>query len=421
MPTVIKGAWVPGFGETDVLVEGSRIAQVGEVAERCGDGVIEGKGKALIPGLINTHGHAAMTLFRSVADDLPLMDWLQNKIWPLEAKLTPEDVYWGTMLAIAEMLKSGTTTFTDMYFFMDEAARAVEESGIRAVLSHGLIGVKPTGAEDIQLARNFARNWHGQAEGRITAMIGPHAPYTCPNQYLVQVIDLARELDLPLQIHLCETMTEVSTCREQHGVTPVELVNQVGFFDLPVLAAHCVHLTNEDIDILAANDVRIAHNPGSNLKLGSGIAPLPAMLAKGITVGLGSDGASSNNNLDMLEEMRLAALIHKGFHRDPELITAQQALDMATVQGARALFLDGEIGAVGQGLKADLILVNLEKSHLTPRHNPLAHLVYSARAEDVELVMVDGKILVEKGELRTIDEERIRFEAERAARRLCGR
>lgn len=417
---LFKDAWVLGKGQTDVGVENGNIVLVGKAQHDKYDRVIDAKDHALLPGFVNTHGHAAMTLLRGVADDLPLMDWLQNKIWPLEAKLNSDRVYWGTMLAIAEMLKGGTTTFTDMYFYEDSVAQAAEETGIRAVLSQGIVALAPNFEANLAASAEFVRTWQGRAEGRITANLGPHAPYTCPQPYLGQIIDLARELKTPLQIHLSESPSEVADSMTNLGKSPVEVLEEAGMFELPVLAAHCVNLSDRDIDILARYDVRVAHNPGSNLKLGSGIAPVPKMLERGITVGLGTDGAASNNNLDMLEELRLAALIHKGVSNDPTVIPACRALEMATSMGARALFLEEQVGSIQVGLKADLIMIDLDKPHLSPRHNIEAHIVYSAQSADVSLVMVDGRILVEDGELTTIDHERVMFEAARCAREMIG-
>lgn len=416
---LFKGAHVLGHGVADVGVRDGRIDLVGTGQAEQYDRVIPAENCALLPGFINTHGHAAMTLLRSVADDLPLKQWLEERIWPLEAKLNPQGVYWGTMLAIAEMIRGGTTTFTDMYFFEDAVAQAAEEAGIRAVLSRGLVALGPNFDQAVAETRDFVRGWQGRGDGRITTLVGPHAPYTCPPPHLEKVLELARELGVPLQIHLSETAGEVQDSYEQYGKSPVAVLAEAGMFELPVLAAHCVHLSDEDIDILARHHVRVAHNPNSNLKLGSGIAPIPALLAKGVTVGLGTDGAASNNNLDMLEEIRLAALIHKGVHNDPTLISAAQALEMATAMGARAVFLE-DVGAIRQGLKADLILLDLDKPHLTPRHSIDAHIVYSAQAADVVLVMVDGRILLEGGQLTTIDEERVLFEAARWARELVS-
>lgn len=415
---LFKGAWVVGKGPADVGVRHGRIDLVGHGDKQLYDRVIQAERYALMPGFVNTHGHAPMTLLRSVADDLPLKEWLEEGVWPLENNLNSDRVYWGTMLAIVEMLKGGTTTFTDMYFFEDDIARAVAETGMRAVLCQGIVALGAGFESKLADSQRFVRDWHGKADGRITATLAPHAPYTCPQPFLDQIMDAAAQLNVPLQTHLSESPLEVKESYDQYGKSPVQVLEESHMFEFPVLAAHCVNLDSNDIDILARHDVRVAHNPGSNLKLGSGIAPVPALLDKGVTVGLGTDGAASNNNLDMLEEVRLAALIHKGVHNDPTLISAAKVLEMATCMGARAVFLEKEIGAIREGLKADLILMDLDKPHLTPRQEIDSHIVYSAQSADVSLVMVDGKILVEDGKLTTIDEERVLFESNRCAREM---
>lgn len=379
--------------------------------------VIEGKNFIAVPGMVNTHTHAAMTLLRSYADDMILMDWLQNKIWPAEANLTGDDVYWGTNLAIIEMLKSGTTTFADMYFFMDRVAEAVQETGIRASLSRGMIGVVPDANEKIKESIDLYNNWHGQADGRISVMFGPHAPYTCPVNYLKRIIDEAGKLGAEIHMHLSETAYEVEECEREHGMTPIALMNNIGLFDLGALAAHCVHVTPADIEIMAAKNVRVAHNPQSNLKLASGIAPVPEMLAAGLIVGLGTDGTSSNNNLDMLEEARLTAMLHKNNQSDPLVIPAKQALNLATKQGALALGLT-DVGEVKVGQKADLVLYDMNKPYWYPRHDRTSLFVYAANASDADTVIVNGKILMEHGNLLTIDEEKVYAEANKCGLRL---
>ena len=379
--------------------------------------IIEGKNFIAVPGMVNTHTHAAMTLLRSYADDMILMDWLQNKIWPAEANLTGDDVYWGTKLAIIEMLKSGTTTFADMYFFMDRVAEAVQETGIRASLSRGMIGVVPDANEKIKESIDLYNNWHGQADGRISVMFGPHAPYTCPVNYLKRIIDEAGKLGAEIHMHLSETAYEVEECEREHGMTPIALMNNIGLFDLGALAAHCVHVTPADIEIMAAKNVRVAHNPQSNLKLASGIAPVPEMLAAGLIVGLGTDGTSSNNNLDMLEEARLTAMLHKNNQSDPLVIPAKQALNLATKQGALALGLT-DVGEVKVGQKADLVLYDMNKPYWYPRHDRTSLFVYAANASDADTVIVNGKILMEHGNLLTIDEEKVYAEANKCGLRL---
>jgi 5-methylthioadenosine/S-adenosylhomocysteine deaminase len=308
-----------------------------------------------------------------------------------------------------------------MYFHMEEAAQACLESGIRASLSRGLAGFDAAaGAASLEEGKDFVRNWHGAGEGRITAMLGPHAPYTCPPEYLQKVAEAADLLQTPLHIHLAETRAEVEESVKTYGQRPIELMEKIGLLERRVLAAHCVHLTKGEIEILADRKVSVAHNPGSNLKLGSGVAPLADLMRAGVLVALGTDSAASNNNLDMMEEMRLASLLSKGIFEDPTSIPAAAALNLATVNGAKALFLEEECGTLKAGARADLIMVNLNAPHLCPLHSIPAHMVYSAFSGDVEMVMVDGRVLLENGELKTVDEEKVLFQAGRAAARLVG-
>jgi 5-methylthioadenosine/S-adenosylhomocysteine deaminase len=419
---ILSGETFEIFAPGEIEVEEDEITYLGPPQER----ILENYSRVLsadlvMPGFVNTHTHAAMTLFRGYADDMPLKDWLEKKIWPAEARLKGEDIYWGTLLAICEMIRGGTTCFADMYFHMDEVARACQESGIRASLAQGLIGLdKIKGLMGLKESKSLVKNWHRAGNGRITIMLGPHAPYTCPPEYLKKVAKTAEQLNVPIHIHLAETRGEVKECLKEHGKTPVKLVSDLGLLEQRVLAAHCVHLSPEDIDILAEKNVAVAHNPGSNLKLGSGVAPLTAMLQKNILVSLGTDGAASNNNLDMVEEMRTAALLQKGLKEDAAAIPAGTALKLATLNGSASLFLNDNIGPLRKGAKADLIFLSLKKPHLSPLHNLPAHLVYSAAASDVELVMVNGVILMEKRVLLTIDEERVLYEAQKRAEKLVN-
>lgn len=408
--------------QTDITISDDCITSIGTAMET-GDKarVIDCTDKLAIPGLINTHTHAAMSLFRSYADDMLLMDWLENKIWPAEANLTAEDVYYGTLLAIAEMLKTGTTTFADMYFYMPQVAEAVAESGIRAVLARGMTGLGANALQSLVESEAFYRDYHHTADERITVMLGPHAPYTCPPDYLKKVVALAQKLGAEIHIHLSETAGEVENCFKQYGKSPIELMSELGVLDCGVLAAHCVHVSTEDIQIMRQKQVRVAHNPGSNMKLASGIAPVPQMLAAGLCVGLGTDGAASNNNLDILEEIRLAALLHKVSARDPLVIPAQTAVKMATSFGAQALGLSDKVGRLAPGFKADIVLLDMNSPHWCPRHNRLSLLAYSASAGDVHTVIANGKIVVENRRLTTIDEEKLLYEAHKRSMRLTGK
>lgn len=408
----------------DVATEGNRLIKVGP------DGkvpqnweptrIISGKNFLCLPGFINCHTHAAMTLLRSYADDLPLMHWLKKRIWPVEARLTREDVYWGTVLALIEMIKSGTTTFNDMYFFMEEAAQAVEKIGIRACLARGLIGIGSQAELGLVESRELLERWQGGAGGRIKVWLGPHAPYTCPPAYLEKVLALAEEYHVGVHIHIAETMDEIDQIKKKYELTPVALLKEVGVFRYPVIAAHCVHLTEEDINCLAEHGVGVAHNPESNMKLASGIAPVVKMRRTGVTVGLGTDGAASNNNLDILEEMRTAALLHKAVNSDPLVLPASEVVLMATRDSAKALGLEKEVGVLKPGFKADLILLNLNQTHLYPRYNIVANLVYAASSHDIDTVIVDGKIVMENRKLLTIDEELVYKEVEERAKRLAA-
>lgn len=405
--------------KADIAIEETKILQICNIGpEWQPDKVIDCTNKLAIPGLVNTHTHAAMTLFRSYADDMQLMDWLQTKIWPAEANLNAEDVYWGTQLAIAEMIKSGTTTFADMYFFMPEVAKAVEDTGIRAVLSRGMAGVAPTAQQALQESEEFYQQFNHSAEGRITVMLGPHAPYTCPPDYLKKVVSLAQKLGSEIHIHLSETIGEVEECKTKYGKSPIALMDELGVLDCGVLAAHCVHVSEADISIMKNKNVRVAHNPGSNMKLASGVAPVSEMLKAGLCVGLGTDGAASNNNLDMLEEIRLAALLHKVNNNDPLAIPAKTAVALATEHGANAVGLGNITGQIAEGFKADITIFDMNKLHWYPRHDRLSLLTYSAAASDVDTVIINGRIVLENKQLTTIDEERLIEEVNRRGLRL---
>lgn len=427
---LIQGVTVVSPGETplvldkgDIVVAGGRIAYVGPSAgpaEPRGAAsaakVIAEDGLIALPGFVNAHTHAAMTVFRGFADDMPLMEWLTGKIWPLEARLQAADVYWGAMLACVEMIRAGVTTFADMYFFMDQTARAVEESGIRACLSRGLIGTAPGADSALREGVELCERWNRSAGGRISTMLGPHAPYTCPRPFLEKVMEAARDLGVGMHIHLSETEGEVEECKRLHGgMSPVALMDSYGLFESAVLAAHCVHVSDEDIEILRARGVGVAHNPGCNMKIASGIAPVARMLEVGVKVGLGTDGAASNNNLDLLEEARIAAFLHKLASGDPTVLPAAQALYLATLGGARALGMDSDIGTLEPGKKADIILLDATGPHMRPRHDLVSQVIYSARASDVRTVIIDGRLVMEDHALLCVDEEEVLSRAEERA------
>ena len=407
-----------------MVIEGSQITYIGEeVPEPLEnyDEVIDGTNKLYMPGLVNTHGHAAMSLLRGYGDDLALQVWLEEKMWPMEGKFTSQDVKWGTRLSILEMIKGGTTTFVDMYDHMNEVALAVQESGMRGVLTRGVIGLCPPDVQTAKLieATEFAKNWHGKADGRITTMMSPHAPYTCPPDYIERIVQAAHDLNLPIHTHMSETRREVEGNVEQYGARPVAHLEKLGVFTRPTLVAHGVHLNDEEIAILQKYDVRVSHNPGSNLKLASGVARLPELLRAGVKVSLGTDGAASNNNLDMFEEMRLAALIHKGVSGDPLAVPAKEALLLGTRMGAESIWLE-DVGLLEPGMKADFIALDIDQPHFLPKTDFVSHIVYSACAKDVVDVCVDGKWIVRKGECLTLDEEKIKREFELCFDNLKG-
>ena len=411
-----SGKYLNPSGEAvsgDIGIENGKILFCGtRPAGWQADEVIDCRNSFTTPGFVNAHTHAAMTLFRSYADDMALLDWLQQKIWPAEAKLVAEDVYWGTQLAIAEMLASGTTAFADMYFFMDQVAKACQETGMRASLSRGLIE-----ADGPQQDQRFEENeqlfvdYHGAADGRITVMLGPHAPYTCPPECMKKVVAMAERLGAEIHVHLAETQWEVDQSMKKYGKSPVAVLNELGVFERGTLAAHCVWVSPEDIEILAAKKVRVAHNPASNMKLASGAAPVAAMLAAGVTVALGTDGATSNNNLDMLEEVRLASFLQKLNRMDPTVLPTRQVLALASQGGAAALGQADSLGKIAPGYKADLVIFDMSAPHWCPQHDLASMLAYAANAADVSHTLVDGRVLYRKGEFTTLDIEKVKAEA----------
>jgi 5-methylthioadenosine/S-adenosylhomocysteine deaminase len=382
-------------GPTDVFIEGNKIKRIAPMIDQRADIELDGRGKAIIPGLINGHTHAAMTLFRGFGDDMPLMAWLTEKIWPHEAKLTEEDVYWGSKLACLEMIKSGTTAFFDMYHKLDMTIAAVEEMGLRAVLSEACFDhFKPDLADRCkqQITQRFQSVLsHGE---RIQLAIGPHAIYTVSGELLQWAHSFAIEHDLLIHMHLAETKDEVEQCRARFGTTPVRYLHQLGVLSPRLVLAHVLYIDDEEIQILADHDVKVVHNPASNMKLASGYRFMyKEMHAAGITVGLGTDGCSSSNNLDMIEAMKLASLLGKVWRGDPEALTCDEMLDAATKAGADILRVNS--GQIAEGCLADMCLIDLNIPAFTPNFHFVSNLVFAANGSCVDTVICDGEILMQ--------------------------
>lgn len=383
------------------------------------DETIESEHLVAMPGLINTHTHAGMTLLRGYADDLPLEVWLQSKIWPFEANLSEDDVFWGTMLACAEMIRGGTTTFCDMYFHENRGVEAALQSGLRMCPGAVLLGFLPNANEKIARARDFLRDW--RAHELITPFLAPHSLYTCDQSQWEQLVKIAREENAIISTHASETRREVADVTAQWGQSPIQTLHKIGALDGHLLAAHCVFTDEIDRDIMAQTPFFVSHNPQSNLKLASGIAPVEDYLKRGICVGLAPDGAASNNRLDVWQEMRLAATLHKATTGDATTVSALQALKMATIDGARCLGLDSQIGTLESGKRADLVLVDFDKPHLTPRHNIVSHLVYAASSSDVDSTLVNGRFLLRGGRFQKMDVRQVQRECEARGQNLAGK
>ncbi len=392
--------------ETSIYIEGDRITGIGDKpAGFCADKVIDGRDKLVIPGLINCHTHSYMSFMRNVADDLSFMDWLFGTIDPIEQQMTDEDTYWGASLAIIEMMKSGTTCFNDMQMNIHQTTRAVKESGMRAVICRGLVGSGNDEAGQMRLRQAYEERDAAADCDRLTFRLGPHAPYTCDDAFLKIVAAEAKKENMGIHIHLSESESEISQIQEKYGCTPIALAEKCGIFDVPAIAAHCVQITDEDIAILKRKNVSVVTNPASNMKLGNGFAPIAKMLEQGVNVCLGTDGAASNNCLNMFHELSLLTLIHKGTGRTPQCVSAKEGFRIATINGAKALGLDREIGSVEVGKKADLAILDLNTPSLTPRNNLLAGLSYSANGSEVDTVIINGQITMESRKILTMDEK----------------
>lgn len=397
-----------------IAVSGTNILEVGtskEISKKyASEAIIMGEGKAVFPGLINTHTHAAMVYFRGIADDLPLKEWLENHIWPAENRwLGPEFISDAIELACLEMLKGGVTTYNDMYFYEDAAGKVTKKIGMRAVLGVGILDFPSKSAntsdEYFANAESFIKNWKG--DELITPCIAPHALYTCGTESLKRARRIADKYDIPIHIHLSETKWEVNEIKNRYRMTPVEYLDSLGFLDEKVLAAHCIWVEDDEIDLLAKRKVGVSHCMESNLKLASGFAPVVTMLMAGIKVTFGTDGAASNNDLNILSEMSTTAKVHKALSNNPTVLDAKTVLLMATKWSAEVLGLGDKIGSIEKGKIADIVTINLKKPHLTPMYDVYSHIVYAAMASDVDTVMVNGKVVVNNSKFCNGDEEKI--------------
>ncbi|MFH1428082.1 MAG: amidohydrolase [Patescibacteria group bacterium] len=397
-----------------VVISGNKIIDIGEEKEKKDkyqtEEIINAGNAIIMPGLINTHTHAAMTYFRGLADDLPLKEWLEKHIWPAEKKyVNPDFIYRGTKLACLEMIKSGTTCFNDMYYFYETVAEAAESSGMRAVVGEVLFNFSAPSYENInEFFNKFGSSMKKYKDNElINFALAPHSIYVCDKDFLIKISEFAKEYKLLIHIHVSETKDEVEECKKENGLSPVKYLDKINFLDNNILAAHSVWLDDDDLEIYKKRGVKVGHCPTSNMKLASGIMPAVKMQEKEIIISLGTDGAASNNTLDLFSTMKDCALLHKVSKLDPTVVNACQVVKMATINGAKALGLEDKIGSLEIGKRADLITINLDKPHLTPIYDPYSHLVYCVNGEDVNDVIINGRIVMRNREVKTIDEEKV--------------
>jgi 5-methylthioadenosine/S-adenosylhomocysteine deaminase len=422
-----------------VAIEDKNIIDIGKTRElkrKYGRGYdkINAKGKIVIPGLINTHQHAAMSLLRGYADDLPLNEWLEKWIWPIEKHMSAHDIYVGALLTAIESMMGGTTTANTMYHYTPEEneAKAFADAGFRGVIGHVCFSWRKK--EDKKALEDLAKNWHSKADGLIHASVDPHAPYTIAPEYMVELKEIRKELNAkygseqtPIiqHIHVAETEDEKEKIQNTFNVQLkggiISYLDSLEVLDKQTIAAHCVALTDTDIEVIRKRNVKVSHNPVSNLKLASGISPVPKMLKKGVTVALGTDSPCSNNSADMFETMKTAAILHKGINRDPTLMSAEQILEMATTEGAKALSWENEIGSIDVGKKADLVIISTKKPHLCPLYSETSHLVYAVKASDVETVIINGKTVMEHRKLTRLNLEKVMEEVGKVKSHLLSK
>ena len=423
MKTLITNAYVldmlgdePDVRKSDILIEDNIISKMErDLSAEEVDEKINAKNMVVMPGLINTHTHLAMSIFRGYKDDRKLMDWLENAIFPVEDKLEPEDIYWNSYLSCLEMLRSGTTTCNDMYFGMNKAIEAIENTGLRALVAWSL--TDDSIRDKVERTREYAKKYNVPGS-RIKVVTSPHAPYTCNPDTIKLCVDLAKELNTSLHIHLSETLDEEETIRNRYDKRGTEYLNDLGVFDVPVILAHGIYISDSDIEILKKIKGGISHNPISNCKLSSGICDVVKLRKNGINVGLGTDGIGSTTTLDMFEEMKTAAYLQKVNTMEPTSIKAYDILKMATIEGARVLGLDNEVGTLEPGKKADMIFIRTDKLHLCPDNDVCTNIVYSANGADVDTVMIDGKIIMQNRKMINLDEKEVMRQVKKIAKRL---
>jgi 5-methylthioadenosine/S-adenosylhomocysteine deaminase len=406
----------------DVLVRGSRIEAVqstGQADSSHFRSVLDASGLLIMPGLINTHAHVPMVIFRGLAEDVSIEKWFNEYMWPLESNLQPEDVYWGMLLGLAEMIEGGVTTVADHYFYMDQAARAVEKAGTRALLGWAMFG--SDGLAMIERTGAYVREWHQAAHGRITTILAPHAPYTCDDEFLRASAQKAAALGTGIHIHAAEEMGQTRASLEKRGITPIEVLEQTGILENHTIIAHGCGLLPEDIERLARHQAGVACAPKTYLKLAMGMTPVIQLRAAGVPVGLATDGAVSNNTLDIFESLRLMAMLQKDRSGSPEVMTIPEALDVATRGSAEVLGMADQIGAIAPGYLADLILVDLNGVHHQPLHSISASLVYNTRAADVQTVIINGEIIMRNRALLTLDKNEIVTQVKASMARLAQR
>ena len=406
----------------DIAIKGDSIQSItaaGSVPEEgCGQ-IINASGMLAVPGFINTHAHVPMVLFRNLAEDVTVQEWFNDYIWPMESNLTEEDVYWGAQLGLAEMIENGVTCVADHYFYMDEVAKAVELAGTRANLVWAVFGHQ--GEEMVDTTIEFTQRWQGKADGRITAWLGPHAPYTTSPEFLKMCAQKAQKNDLGIHIHLAETQAQTDLSLEEFGVTPVKQIHECGILDVPTILAHVIAPRGDDFDILAHSDAGIAQAPKTYLKSGMGLAPIDRYLEMGIPFGLATDGAVSNNTLDIMEQMRLMGLYAKFLKSDPTFMKLEDILEITFRGSAKVMHQPDKIGELKAGMLADITLIRQDGLHATPKANPLASLIYCAKSSDVDTVLCNGKVLMQGRKLLTLDKERIQQEVQSRLQRLSKR